>query len=233
MALRKRSYQRTFNYDYLIESGDNKIDTSGYATISNTGSLGEFDGTTVPAIATQSDYELDITVDGGSVTKLATISINIADDWDDIAAAIQTALRAATSSTETVAIVDGKIKITSATNGSSSSIVIAAGTAGTGSGDLLAVITALGATYTATVDTPVDGVEGAVEIDIVLSGASNSLPSNDFLYMVQVRDSDGKIKAGIKSSYSKTTGILTVEDDGSTTELAVGDAIIVMGHFYE
>lgn len=134
------------------------VPTSGYATITNTGSLGTFTGTTVPAIATQADYELDITIDG-TLYQLANISINIADDWDDIATAIETALQTATSSTETVEIALGKIKVTSATTGDSSTVVIAAGTAGTGSGDLLAVIDAIGATYTTSLDTPVDGDE--------------------------------------------------------------------------
>lgn len=148
---------------FAIRSADTDIintadESSGYAEISNTGSLGAFTGATVPAIATQSDYELDVTVDG-TAYQLATISINVADDWDDICTAIETSLQAATSSTETCAIVAGKIRITSATTGDSSAIVIAAGTAGTGSGDLLAVIDALGATYTTNLDTPVDGEE--------------------------------------------------------------------------
>lgn len=132
--------------------------TAGYQTISNTGSLGAFTGTTVPAIATQADYELDITVDG-TLHQLANISINIADNWDTIAGAIQTALQSATGSTETVAIVLNKIKVTSATTGDDSKIVISAGTAGTGSGDLLAVIDAIGATYVTSIDTAVDGEE--------------------------------------------------------------------------
>lgn len=149
---------------FFIRSADSDIvdiaaPTSGYATISNSGSVGSYPPATVPAIATQADYELDITVDG-TLYKLATISINIADDWSDIALAIQTSLQTATSSTETV-VIDAleKIRVTSATTGESSTIVIAAGTAGTGSGDLLAVIDALGATYTTVLDAPVDGEE--------------------------------------------------------------------------
>lgn len=132
--------------------------TAGYAEISNTGALGTFTGATVPGIATQSDYELDITVDG-TAYQLADISVNIADDWTTIVAAIETSIQNATSSSETCALVDGKIKVTSATTGESSTIVIAAGTAGTGSGDLLGVIDALGADYATNLDSPVDGKE--------------------------------------------------------------------------
>ncbi len=131
--------------------------TAGIATVSNTGTLGEFNPTTVPGLATLSNYTLDVTIDGGTLQQLDDISINVADDWNDIAAAIQTSLQAATSSTETCTITAGKIQITSATTGESSTVVIADGT-GTGTA-LLAAITALGADYTATIDTPVDGAE--------------------------------------------------------------------------
>lgn len=167
---------------FLIRSDDDDIidqaaNTAGYQTISNTGSLGEFLGTTVPAIASQTDYELDITVDG-TLYQLANIDIDITDDWDAITAAIQTALRAATGSTETVAIdVDEKIKVTSATTGESSTILIAAGTAGTGSGDLLAVIDALGATYVTSIDTAVQGSE-----DIAIYIQANSYERSAVFY---------------------------------------------------
>lgn len=138
---------------------DQTVNTSGYQTISNTGSLGEFNPATVAGIATQTNYELDITVDG-TLHQLNNISIAITDTWTLVATAIQTALRSFTSSTETVVIdLDKKIRVTSATDGEASTIAITAGTAGGGSGDLLAVITALGATYTATVDTAVIGSE--------------------------------------------------------------------------
>jgi hypothetical protein len=149
---------------FFIRSNDSDIvelaaPSSGYATISNSGSVGSFPPATVPGIASQVDYELDITVDG-TLHKLATIDIDITDDWTTIAAAIETSLQAATSSSETC-VIDAleKIRVTSATAGEASTIVIAAGTAGTGSGDLLAVIDALGATYTTVLDTPVDGEE--------------------------------------------------------------------------
>lgn len=155
--------------------------TNGYQDLTNTGSLGGFPAATVPAIATQVDYELDITIDG-VLHQLATISINVADDWTTIAAAIQTALQTATGGTETVAL-NGTagsetIRVTSAdTFGTTSTVLIAAGTAGTGSGDLLGVITALGATYTATVGTAVAGLnsdEAAIVSQINAAVALNA-----------------------------------------------------------
>jgi hypothetical protein len=128
--------------------------TSGYATVSNTGTLGAFTGATVPALA-NATYDLDITVDG--VLQQTATALLSTDDWDGIAAKIQIALRALTSSTETVTITDGKIKVASVTTGVTSTIVIAAGTAGSGGGDLLTAIDALGTDYVTFLDTPVDG----------------------------------------------------------------------------
>lgn len=143
------------------------ITNSGYQDIDNTGSLGTFTGATVPAITTQTDYELDVTVDGVTY-QLATIAIANTDDWDSICTAIQTSLQGATSSTETCAIVNGSIRVSSVTNGVGSAIIIAAGTAGTGSGDLLAVIDALGADYTTSIQTAVNGITLTEGVDYEL-----------------------------------------------------------------
>jgi len=135
--------------------------TSGYATISNTGSVGSYPSATVPAIPTEADYTLKITVDT-TLYSLTDISIAVTDDWAGVAAAIQLSLQTATGSTETVTIDgSGNIKVKSATTGSGSSIIIAAG-ASSGSGDLLTAINALGGggtTYIYNLDTPVDGVD--------------------------------------------------------------------------
>ena len=210
-------YSRQFVAKYTLEAGD--IDQIGYATISNTGSLGAFTGATVPAIASAT-YDLDVTIDGGGLNQLAVALLNT-DDWDGIAAKIQTALRTATGSTETVAIVAGKIQITSATAGSTSTVLIAAGTAGSGGGDLLAAITALGATYTATLDTPVDGTEASVAI--VLTDVSTF---TDFVGSVTIDDSTDVQKiATIRKVFS--SGTLTISD--TTTTLAAGDKINING----
>jgi hypothetical protein len=135
-----------------ITSVDIDVD-SGYATISNSGSAGKFVGTIVPAL-TSATYDLDITVDG-TIRKTATALLDT-DSWAGICAKIQTALRALTSSTETVEVEGGCIRVTSHTTGSSSKIVIAAGTTGSGGGDLLAAIDAKTG-YDTTLPTPVDG----------------------------------------------------------------------------
>lgn len=150
---------------FLIRSADSDIvditaPTEGYQTITNTGSLLTFGALVVAALPTQTDYELDVTVDG-TLYQLDDISVDIADDWNDIAAAIETSLQTATSSTETCVILGGIIKITSVTTGETSTILIAAGTAGTGSGDILAAIDAIapGTTYATNIVAAVAGKE--------------------------------------------------------------------------
>jgi len=60
-------------------------------------------------------------VDGTQIT-VGSVDLTSAVNLAGIASALQTAIRAVTSSTEVVAVVDGKIKITSATTGASSQI---------------------------------------------------------------------------------------------------------------
>lgn len=98
---------------------------AGYATISN--SIAALVGATVPALPSAT-YKVDIAIDGTNYAL--SVALLVTDDWTGIAAKIQSALRAATSSTETVAIADGKIKVTSATTGTSSTVLIAKGTRG-------------------------------------------------------------------------------------------------------
>jgi hypothetical protein len=229
MSLIKRTRQKTSSWIYQVESGG--VDTSGYATISNTGALGEFVGATVPALASAT-YDLDVRVDGAaSPGHQLAIALLDSDDWTGIAAKIQVQLRAASGSTETVVIdSDGKIRVTSATDGSSSTIIIEVGTTGSGGGDLIAAITALGADYTATIDTPVNGVEGAITIELK-TGASTTYPAKDWLWIVQVRTSAGIEKTGFKTTFDKDTGLLTIADEGSA-ELAADDIITVIAVRY-
>jgi len=145
------------------------LDTAGYQEISNIGSLGSFVGTAVPGIATQTDYELDITIDG-STYQLADISIIITDNWNTIAAAIETSLQAASTGSETVTIVGSNIRVTSDTKGATSSVLIAAGTAGTGSGDLLNVIDGLAPDYTTSINAAVAGQDINYFINIEVDG---------------------------------------------------------------
>jgi len=156
--------------------------TSGYAKIANSES--SFVALTVPAIPTETGYELDITIDG-TLRKLKTVSIASADDWNDVAAAIQASLRTATSSSETVVILDGKILVSSITSGTSSAVLIAAGTDGTADGDLLAVIDLISG-YTTVLETPFAGTASSggdlsVAGDLVVSGTitASGLPTSD------------------------------------------------------
>ena len=157
----------------------------GYQEISNTGNLGAFTGSTVAGIATQSDWELDTTIDS-TLYQLDDIDIDITDDWDTVCAAIQTSVRTATGGTETVEIINGKIRVTSKDSyGSGSSVLIEAGSAGTGSGDLIAAITALSADYTATIDTAVDGATLVEDTDYELSVIDQKLTTATKLYTTQ------------------------------------------------
>lgn len=117
-----------------------------------------FIGATVPAIASDT-YDLDVTVNG-TLNKLA-IALLIADDWDGIAAKIQTVLRTATSGLETVVILDGKMVIsgTPLDEGAGNTVVIAAGTFGSSGGDLIVFIDDNITDQVVTIESPIPGTE--------------------------------------------------------------------------
>jgi hypothetical protein len=129
---------------------------SGYATIGNSAGTLDYPSATVPGI-TSATYDLDITIDGGSNLQLA-IALLDTDTWAQIAGKIQVALRAADGAKlHTVAINGNFIRVTSVSTGTSSTVLIAAGTAGSGGGDLLTAIDAISG-YTPTLPTPVAGI---------------------------------------------------------------------------
>lgn len=202
--------------------GVDDLRTIGYAEITNTGTLGAFVGATVPAIASAT-YDLDVTVDDGTAPEyqLAIALLNT-DDWDGIATKIETALQTATGSTETVAIVSGAIRITSATSGENSGILIQAGTAGSGGGDLLAAITALSADYTATLATPVDGTDSV--IFIYEEGASATNLARDVKVVYDVVSSTGVSKKdGTQVEVDRVNGRVVISS--GTTFLSEGDVV--------
>lgn len=127
-------------------------DRGGYQEVSST--TVTFVGEVVPAIVAET-YDLDITIDGGALGQL-TVALVATDDWFTVAAKLQVALRADTTSTETVVITNGRIRVTSATTGGSSSVLIAAGTTGSGGGDLLTYIDTL-TNMTTTIESAVVG----------------------------------------------------------------------------
>lgn len=149
---------------------------SGFQEIASTSLT--FSGSTIPAI-TAATYDLDVTIDGGGLNQL-TFVIAATESWDTIVAAIQTALQTATGSTETVSILAGKIRVTSATTGASSVVLIAAGTAGSGGGDILAAIDTQVANMTTSIGTAVDGSTGRVDVSAraVVAGVDGNVGDN-------------------------------------------------------
>jgi hypothetical protein len=109
-------------------------------------------GTVVPGVATQ-NWEVDVTIDGGSLQQLA-IAVDIADDYDTIAATLDAAITGGSC-----AFTGSAFTVTTTSTGSTSTAVVAAGTLGTTS-DLFAAITAAAAGNPAiTFPTPVDGID--------------------------------------------------------------------------
>jgi len=155
---------------------------AGYQEIASTPV--DFNGITVPAIAANT-YDLDVTIDGGALNQLA-FAIAVTDDWDAIVAVIEAALQVATGSTETVVIEDGRIKITSATTGPASSVLIAAGTAGSGGGDILAYIDASVSNMTTAILTAVVGDDGRADIPAraILTGPDGNVPADTITQLV-------------------------------------------------
>jgi len=154
---------------------------AGYDEITNTGSLGTFASATVPAL-TSATYDLDFTIDGAATTKVAVALLD-SDSWSGIAVKIQAALRTATSALETVAIVSGKIRATSATTGPTSTMVISAGTTGSPGGDLLAAIN-LKTGYTCTIST---AIPGATDLTV----AQTTVKRQDVKLEIAVKDDLG------------------------------------------
>lgn len=75
-----------------------------------------------------------------------------------------------------------------------------------------------------------------VDSDMVTAGeveftVTTSIPSDDFKYICQVKTSAGLDKVGFISNYDKTTGVLTVEKNGSTTVFVENDEIYISGVF--
>ena len=199
-------------------------DTSGIAEISNAGSLAAFTGATASGLGAAT-YDLDVQVDQENTVATWPISMIVAgaEDWDAIAGLIQTSLQTASSTSPTVTITGGKFLISSATAGDTSRIIITAGTAGSGGGDLLGAITALSADYTATIDTPVDGVETSVTLAVAgisgnLSGATIAITDG---LLVVTSDTDGPTSsivltegtsAGLIAGLDAISGVTTVID---------------------
>lgn len=88
--------------------------TAGYA-------IGGSDAADLSSLTAVTAGGFKLYVDGTQIT-VGSVDLSSAANLAAVASALQTAIRAVTSSTEVVAVVDGKIKITSATTGASSQI---------------------------------------------------------------------------------------------------------------
>jgi len=127
-----------------------KLDTTGTQAISSEPL--PFIGATVAGI-TAGTYHINIADDGNATNDLSIVVAG-GEDWDDLAALIQVAYRAATAALETVVIVDGTILTSSITTGDDSAVLI---TDGTGDdGGLLAIIDTL-SNYLTTIESPENG----------------------------------------------------------------------------
>jgi hypothetical protein len=196
-------------------------DAAGYQEIYSAGTVA-FRSTDVPGIASAT-YKLRITVD--TVLQAIDIALLSTDNFAGIATKIQAALRASTGSTETVQIVIGKIRVTSATLGATGSSISIADGATVG---LLAALNAVtGGKYVCTMATAVPGREGLVTIQVVDTPPTLS----NFYFQGFCVDSGGKEKVGLKYSFSKTTGLVTIADDADVVEVLNGDVITIVGNF--
>lgn len=193
-------------------AGVDDMETSGYQDISFATSIL---GTDAAGLAA-ADYAIDINIDSGGNNQLTVTVTGVTMTYAQIAAAIQAALRVATASTETVVVTDGVIRTTSATTGLTSTVVIAAGTAVTGGGDIIAALSG-------TIETAVNGTD---QISFYVGNyqlGENGLPRNAY---VQVISSAGVPKTdGIVVTYDQTAGTLLI-GSGSTT-IDAGDTIMV------
>jgi len=215
------SYAPSYMFRKIVTA--DRQDAAGYQEIYSTGTLA-FRSTDVPGIASDT-YNIDITVDG-ALQAVAVALLNT-DNFASIAAKVQVALRALTTKTETVQIVAGKFKVTSSTLGSvGSSISIADGAV---DGLLAAFNAVAGGKYVCVIAAAVPGREGVVTIQVIDDSAVPT--TKDFHFAAFCVDSANKEKVGLKYSFSKSTGLLTIADDADVVEVIAGDVITVVGVF--
>lgn len=129
------------------------VATSGYQTLSIAPARV---GTDSPGLAAAT-YDFDITIDGG-VLQQESIVIAGGEDYDAIAALMDAEVTPAA----TVVFSGSAFVFTSASTGVTSTILVAAGTAGSGGGDLFAAIE-VADTVTITFNAPVAGTAGTVD----------------------------------------------------------------------
>lgn len=217
--IQDKVYQAPVIFKKVVTS--EREDQSGYQEIYSSGT-NPFAASEVPALTTGT-YNLRVTIN--STLRSLALSIVDTDTFDAIATKIQTAIRALTSSTETCVIVNKKFRITSATNGPSSTVLIQDGV----TDGLLAALTALlpSGKYVPVISAAVPGTEGIVTIQV----APNAPTEKDFHFVAFCIDSANKEKTGLKYTYDKTTGLVSVADDADVVEVKNGDVITLVGVF--
>lgn len=122
-------------------------------------------GTTVPALGAAT-YDFDVTIDGGALQPLSIV-IAGGEDYDAIAALMSTAVVGGT-----VSFIASSFRVTSDTASYTSAATVAAGTTGSGGGDLFAAID-LAETVTTTFPTPTPGLAGAVTENLTYNFTGN------------------------------------------------------------
>ncbi len=137
-------------------------DTAGFADAAISGAPA---GSVVPGIAAAT-YDFDVTIDGGGLQQ-NTITTAGGEDYDAIAALMSTAVTGGS-----VAFVGGSFRVTSATTGTGSAATVAAGTLGSGGGDLFAAIDTA-ATVTTTFPTPTGGTTTVYTAAVVVDGGAS------------------------------------------------------------
>lgn len=137
-------------------------------------------GSVIPLSTASATYDVDVTFEDGGLQQLAVVIANT-DDYDAIAAILDGAV-----TDGTVAFAGGAFVFTDDLAGGTSTALVAAGTAGSGGGDLFAAITAEAAGNPAvTFPAPVAGTAIVPEETVI--GGTGANPSLNFL-VIGVQD---------------------------------------------
>ena len=175
-------------------------DTAGFADAAISGAPA---GSVVPGIAAAT-YDFDVTVDFGGLQQLSITTAG-GEDYDAIAALMSTPVTGGS-----VAFVGGSFRITSATTGVSSAATVAAGTFGSGGGDLFAAID-LAATVTTTFPTPTFGTSTVYTAAVVVDGGGSQPIS---------------ITGGAAQDYTTLLSELTADTTGGTWSITGGNLLL-------
>jgi hypothetical protein len=200
-----QSFKDTLKFKVEVEAGD--LDTNAVAVIDLASAVEGSDATGFADDTTAYKMDIDLNASTNNVSVLGSA----AQTYTTLLAEINTDL---TDMTATLSA-DGTQIVITADNGGANTITITDGTSE-------ALIDSL--TVDATIGTSTPGTEGTISITID-NDATNS-GYTDCIYSYQVATTSTNVeKTGLVSSYSTSTGLLTISDNGSTTELADGDII--------